>query len=123
MRGARTPAPRRPFGDACPAPGAGRGADLLLEGAVEGGLGVVADRGGRLRDAHALHADGVGGELRPPGREILHRRGSDEAAKRSAKVERDRPTSCASASSDQRVAGRPCISGGGAPAVAEAFAQ
>src|SRR5262245_13299851 len=59
------------------APGSWRHTDELLERAVEGGLGFVADLGTSVREAYAP-LDEARRKLEPPARHILHRRNLDE---------------------------------------------
>src|SRR4029434_6708601 len=59
------------------APGSRRHAHELLERAVEGGLGFVADLDARIGEACAP-VDEARREVEPPARHILHRRDLDE---------------------------------------------
>src|SRR5438045_4116387 len=70
-------AARPPRGALLPAPLRGRRAELALEGAVEGRLGLVAEPLGDLREPRAGRAKLACGEREAPFRQVLDRRLSD----------------------------------------------
>src|SRR5262249_43232505 len=62
-------------------PGRGRHAHHFLEGAAEGGFRLVANLGGDRRHVGIAAVEHFGGDLHPPFREIMHRRGAGKLHK------------------------------------------